>query len=164
VVGPGRPLVEIEGATGYELRASVEAEAARRLRAGQKLDARIDDLADPVPATVRVIAPAGDPATHRFEVKADLTATTGLRSGLFARLLLPSEGGSARLLVPDTAVFRRGGLMGVFVVDAGRARLRWVATGETSDGLVEIRSGVAEGERVALEPAGLADGVAVVEK
>lgn len=164
VVGPGRTLVEIEGTGGYELRASVEAEDVRRLRSGLKLEARVDGLVDPVPATVRVIAPGGDPATHRFEVKADLAPTAGLRSGLFVRLLLPSEAGPARLLVPESAVFRRGGLMGVFVVEEGRARLRWVATGETSGGMTEIRSGVAGGERVVLEPAGLTDGAAVVEK
>jgi hypothetical protein len=65
-------------------------------------------------------------------VRADLTAASGLRSGLFARLFLPAVGGGARLLVPEGARVRRGGLDGVFVVAEGRAQLRWVAIGEST--------------------------------
>jgi hypothetical protein len=51
----------------------------------------------------------------------------------------------------------------VFVVADGRARLRWVAVGETARGLTEVRAGIEAGERVALDPAALHDGVAVEE-
>jgi hypothetical protein len=65
--------------------------------------------------------------------------------------------------VPASAVFSRGGLTGVFVVKDGTARLRWVAVGETSAGLTEIRAGLDAGERVALDPAGLHDGAPAAE-
>jgi hypothetical protein len=102
--------------------------------------------------------------THRFELRADLPAAPGLRTGLFARLTLPSAAEEPRLHVPESALLRRGGLAGVFVVTEGRARLRWVALGETAGGRVEIRAGVDAGERVALDPAGLSDGVPVAEE
>jgi multidrug efflux pump subunit AcrA (membrane-fusion protein) len=51
----------------------------------------------------------------------------------------------------------------VYVVDEDRARLRWVAAGTSADGLVEVRAGLAPGERVAVDPAGLEDGVPIVE-
>jgi RND family efflux transporter MFP subunit len=164
VVAPGRPLIEIEGAGGLEIRATVESDVLAQLRPGLKVKAIVDGQAAPIEATVRAIAPAGDPATHRFEVKADVAAAPSLRSGLFARLGVPSATAEARLLVPSDAVFRRGGLFGVYVVVEGRARLRWVAVGETAGGTTEIRSGVAAAERVVLEPADLSDGVPVEEK
>ena len=40
----------------------------------------------------------------------------------------------------------------------GKARLRWVAAGARDGDRVEIRAGVEAGERVVLDPAGLADG------
>jgi membrane fusion protein, multidrug efflux system len=161
VAGPGHALIEIEGDGGLELRATVESDVVGSLRPGLKLRARVDGQDAPLDAVVRVVSSAGDQSTHRFEVRADLPAATGLRSGLFARLLLPVPSQEARLLAPARAVFRRGGLHGVYVIAEGRARLRWVAVGETSGESVEIRSGVLAGERVALDPAGLSDGARV---
>jgi multidrug efflux pump subunit AcrA (membrane-fusion protein) len=69
----------------------------------------------------------------------------------------------ARITVPLGAVFARGGLHGVFVVEEGRARLRFVAVGVREGESVEVRAGLAEGEKVVLEPEGLLDGAAVNE-
>jgi RND family efflux transporter MFP subunit len=163
VVSPGLPLIEIEGEGGLELRATVESALAATLRPGAALRAEVDGQPGPLTATVTAVAPAGDATTHRFELKADLPAATGLRAGLFARLLVPAATAEPRLSVPATALFERGGLAGLFVVDAGRVRLRWVAVGARDGSSIEIRSGVTAGERVVLDPAGLADGLAVGE-
>ncbi|HEY5906504.1 MAG TPA: efflux RND transporter periplasmic adaptor subunit, partial [Vicinamibacteria bacterium] len=163
VVSPGRVLVEIEGGGGLELRATVDAERAALLRPGMTVKALVDGQPDPLVATVRTVSPAGDPTTHRFEVRADLPKAAGLRSGLFARLALPPVPGSRQLNVPAAATFARGGLTGVFVVEDGRARLRFVALGSREGAGIEVRAGVAEGERVVLDPEGLTDGALVIE-
>jgi hypothetical protein len=123
----------------------------------------VDGHAAPVAATVTAIAPAGDPTTHRFELTADLAPAPGLRAGLFARLAVPDVASEPRLFVPATALFERGGLTGLFVVNDGRARLRWVAAGTREGDAVEIRAGVEAGERVVTDPAGLTDGASVRE-
>lgn len=163
VATPGRTLIEIEGDAGLEVRASVESDVVGSLQPGLRLKALVDGQPQALESVVRVVSSAGDPTTYRFEVRADLPATSGLRSGLFARLVLPQASGEPRLMVPKAAVFRRGGLEGVFVVTDGRARLRWVAPGETTGELVHIRAGVTAGERVALDHAALSDGAAVRE-
>ena len=163
MVNPGTPLIEIEGEGGLELRATVESGIAATLRPGSKVKALVDGQPGPLAATVTAIAPSGDPTTHRFELKADLPASSGLRAGLFARLLVPGMAADSRLTVPAAALFERGGLTGVFVVSDGRARLRWVAAGARDGDTVEVRAGVEAGERVVLDPAGLADGAAVKE-
>jgi RND family efflux transporter MFP subunit len=161
VVSPGTSLIEIEGEGGLELRATVESEAAAALRPGARLEALVDGQPKSLAATITAVAPSADPATHRFEVKADLPSAHGLRAGLFARLLVPGIAGDTRLTVPATALFQRGGLRGLFVVSDGRARLRWVAAGAVDGGIVEVRAGVEAGESVVLDPAGLADGAPV---
>jgi membrane fusion protein, multidrug efflux system len=164
VVSPGMPLVEIEGDQGLEIRATLEARVAAQVRVGQHVAAWVDGEVAAVDAVIRSLSPAGDPATHRFEVRAELPEAAGIRSGVFARLLVPAAGHEVRLLVPETAVFRRGGLAGVFVIEQGRARLRWVAVGEATAGLIEARAGLESGETVALDPAALVDGVRVEER
>jgi RND family efflux transporter MFP subunit len=161
VASPGQPLIEIEGEAGLELTATVEPALLGALGPGAQLKALVDGQASPLAATVTAVAPAGDPTTHRFELKADLPRAPGLRAGLFARLLVPGVAEDARLLVPASAVFERGGLTGVYVVSNGKARLRWIAAGRREGDRVEIRSGVEAGERVATHPDGLADGAPV---
>lgn len=163
VVNPGMPLIEIEGEGGLELRATVESEIAATLRPGAKVKAVVDGQPAPLTATVTAVAPSGDPTTHRFEVKADLPGATGLRAGVFARLLVPGLAADPRITVPAGALFERGGLTGLFVVSEGRARLRWVAVGARDGEAVEVRAGVEPGERVVLDPAGLVDGSPVRE-
>jgi hypothetical protein len=68
-----------------------------------------------------------------------------------------------RLMIPAASVVRRGGLAGVFVVAEGKARLRWIALGAADGAAVEVRAGLVAGERVARDPQGLADGMAVRE-
>ena len=164
VASPGMTLIEIEGRGGLEVRATVEQAIAVDLRPGARLRALVDGQADPITATVTTVAPAGDATTHRFEVKASLPATAGLRAGLFARLLVAGQTGEPQVTVPVSALFSRGGLSGVLVVTEGRARLRWVAPGARAGDLVEIRAGVEAGERVVLDPAGLVDGSPVNEQ
>jgi RND family efflux transporter MFP subunit len=163
VVNPGMPLIEIEGEGGLELRATVESELAAALRPGSKVRALVDGQTAPLAATIVAVAPAGDPTTHRFEVKADLPGASGLRAGLFARLLVPGVAALPRISVPATAVFARGGLTGLYVVNEGKARLRWVAAGARDGDTIEIRAGVEPGERVVVDPAGLVDGAPVKE-
>jgi membrane fusion protein (multidrug efflux system) len=153
VVNPGMPLVEIEGEGGLELRATVESALAAVLRPGARVKALVDGQAGALVATVSAVAPAGDPITHRFELKAELPAAPRL----------PGVGAAPRLLVPASAVFERGGLTGVFVVDGGSARLRWVAAGSREGDTMEVRAGVEAGERVVLDPADLVDGAPVRE-
>lgn len=161
VVNPGMPLIEIEGQGGLELRATVESRMAAALRPGSRLRALVDGQPSPLAAVVTAVSPAGDPTTHRFEVKADLPAASGLRAGLFGRLLVPGVAMEPRITVPATAVFERGGLTGVFVVTDETARLRWVAPGAREGDTVEIRAGVEPGERVVLQPGDLVDGAPV---
>jgi RND family efflux transporter MFP subunit len=163
VVTPGTTLIEVEGSGGLEVRATVEGGLVSGLHPGQAVVALVDGQPAPLTASLRAVSASGDPETHRFEVRADLPAAPGLRSGLFARLLVPSPVGPPRLLVPSSAVVQRGGLSGLFVVADRTARLRWVAIGATEGPSTEIRAGVHAGERVAVEPAGLVDGAPVAE-
>lgn len=162
-VGPGTPIVEMEGDGGLEVVASVESDLHGRLTVGQKLDVRIDGIMEPVAATIRTLAPSADPSTHRFSLRADLPTQAGVRAGLFGRIALPFKGTAQRIMVPAGAVLHRGGLTGVYVIRDGRAWLRWIALGDSMGEAFEVRSGLEDKERVALNPTSLHDGARVTE-
>jgi membrane fusion protein, multidrug efflux system len=174
VVMPGTPLVQIDGEGGLEAVATVDEDAVARLSPGALLAVDVDGQSSPIAGAIREVAPSGDPATHRTQVRVDLPPAGGVRSGMFARLRLApaaavrgaAKGAAVeplRFVVPESALVRRGGLAGVFVVSEGRARLRWIAAGDPEDGTVEVRAGLRDGERVVTDPSGLVDGAAVQE-
>lgn len=164
VVSPGAALVELEGGAGLEVVAAIDAPLAAALAVGAAVQVQVDGQPGPLQARLSSLSPAADPATHRFEARVDLGDAPGLRSGLFARLLVPTPGATPRLQVPNAALVRRGGLVGVFVVGGGKARLRWIAAGRGEGDRTEIRAGLEAGEKVVLDPGDLPDGAAVAEK
>ena len=160
-VSPGQLLLVLQGSGLQRVTASVSESQSQGLSPGQILDAVMDD-GSVIPARVVVLGPAGDPASRRFLVKAELPEQARARSGSFARLKLPSGEGEAPLVaVRRTSLIERGALTGLFVVEQGRARLRWISAGEPSGDLITVRAGLAPGEEVVVEPGSLADGDAV---
>ena len=160
LVGPGRPLLEIEGGE-LELVASLTEAEAAGLAIGASLPFQAG--ARRGTAVVTALTPGGDPLSHRRGVRARVTAVDGeLRSGTFARLEVPESAakGEARrdTWVPRSALVERGDLTGVFVADGGRAALRWVSLGEPVGDHVPVRAGLRAGDVVVDEPGTLRDG------
>ncbi len=157
LVGPGQPLVELEG-DALELEASLSEEEARGLAVGQRVSFRAGDR--DATAELTSLTPGGDALSHRRGLRARVvSAQEGLRSGTFARLEVPlSTTAPAAVWVPRSAVVVRGDLTGVFVAAAGRAELRWIALGEAVGDHVPVRAGLAPADRVIDAPGVLRDG------
>ncbi len=160
LASPGRPLLSIQGTGLLRVAATVTRSQADRLTQGQSIEAVLEG-GSVVTSRVSVLAPAGDPSSLRFLVKADLPEGSGARVGSFARLRLPRGAEEPAPFVPRAAIVERGALSGVYVVEAGRARLRFISPGETTGDVVLVRSGLTAGEEVVLEPGPLADGAPV---
>ncbi len=157
---PGQPLLEIQGTGSLRIAATVTKDQADRLAVGRPVQAVLED-GTILETRLAIVNPAGDPASRRFLVKADLPADARARAGSFARLRLPRGGEIPVPIVPRAALFERGALTGVFVVEEGRARLRWISIGETAGEAAIVRAGLEAGEEVILDPPALADGTPV---
>jgi RND family efflux transporter MFP subunit len=154
---PGQPLLVVQGGDALRVAASVSREQADRLKFGDLVQAVLED-GGVAEARVSVLNVAGDPTSRRFLVKADLPPGTGARAGSFARLRLPRGKEEPLPMVPSSALVERGALTGVFVIEEGRARLRWIDTGEQAGDARVVRAGLRAGEEVVLEPGDLRDG------
>lgn len=144
---PGRPLLTLEDPSALRLEVAVAETSARALPAGARTTVRVDALARDLDATVVEVSPTADPASRTVLVKLDLATDPELRAGMFGRVRL-AVAPSRALVVPREAVVQRGQLDEVVVVDRGRARLRLVRTGATSERGTVILGGLDEGETV----------------
>ncbi len=166
MAAPGAPLLTVEDESRLQLEVRLDEARAANVATGQPVDVAFDlrpiDDAAPPPAAGRVSEIGRlDPSSHSFLVKIDLPAGLPLKSGMFGRAAF--AGPSRRtLMVPASAVVRRGQMAFVFTVADGRARMRPVSTGEAAASTLEITAGLSAGEAVVTSPpASLLDGAAV---
>lgn len=153
MVTVGKPLM-----TGFdpaELRIIANVPQYRLADIGARPQARVEvpELNRWLKVANVTVQPAADPRTHSTQVRVNLLPNEkGIYPGMFVRTHFV-VGKQKKLLVPATAVLRRGEVVAVYVVDqAGMPRLRQVRLGQsTEQGEIEIVAGLAAGERVAMD-------------
>jgi membrane fusion protein, multidrug efflux system len=163
---PGMPLVAVEDDSTYQLESIIEESRGGAVRIGVHVVVKIDSVEAPLEGRVREIVPASDPATRTYIAKVALVLSPSVRrtvhSGAFARVSFPA-GERQALLVPESALVRRGQLTGVYAVQDDTALLRLVKAGQTFENGIEILSGLSAGTRIlAVAGPNVADGVRII--
>ena len=99
---------------------------------------------------VRRVFPSGDPTTRLVPVEVALDSDDAAvsRPGFLARVTFALNARSDVLLIPGNAIVSGSGSQSVFLVQDGRAIRRSVGTGLTSEGRIEVVSGLEEGDQV----------------
>jgi RND family efflux transporter MFP subunit len=151
---PGAPLLVLEAAGALRLEVQVDASRVAAVRAGMPVEVRADvdgRESSWIEGRVAEIARV-DAAAHSFDVKIDVTAPAGWRSGLFGRARFTVASRSA-LTVPAAGLVRRGQLTMVFVVgDDDIASLRAIRVGDSRGDRVEVLAGLSGGEAGVVDP------------
>lgn len=131
---------------------ALEAQAAKDPQASPTFQVRLwGDEAIVLPARIREVSAAADPATRTFQVKVDLGPdSSALRQGQTATVLmrLPVQAGITKL--PITALKEQQGQTAVWVVQepAMTLKLQTVTVGGADGNEAIILSGVLPGQRV----------------
>lgn len=149
-VNPGDALVGLEAIETMKVEFRVPEIALASLSVGQTLDIRLDALPDQhFRATVYALSPRANEATRSIALRARLSNDEGrLRPGLFARISLALETRSAAVMISEAAVFPRGDQNFVYAVEDGKARLQEITLGQRELGVVEVLTGLSEGEQI----------------
>jgi RND family efflux transporter MFP subunit len=148
---PGRPLLRIYDPTVLRVEVPVRESLAVRLTVGAPLPVRIPSLEEEFEGVIDEIVPFAEPGARTLLIKARLPYDARLYAGMFARAAVPA-GEREWLTVPERSVERIGQLEFVTVVGESGPERRAVTTGpRLEEGRVEVLSGLAAGERVALQ-------------
>lgn len=159
LASPGIPLLTLEDNHRFRVETLVDEAHGSLLKTGAAATVRVESMSVTLEGTVAEVVPKADPTSRTFIVKVDLPEYEGMRSGMFGRVTF-SLGESETLTVPRGAVFERGQLTCVYVVnEAQEARLRLIKTGKTYGERTEVLSGLNAGEVVVAADTGqVADG------
>jgi RND family efflux transporter MFP subunit len=166
MAAPGTALLKVENPDRLQLEISVPEENLRFVRVNQLVEVRVDAVNQTLNGRIQQIVTSVDPNSRSFLVKIHLNNSGRLISGMFGRIALP-KGTQDGISIPTTALIQRGQLQGVYIVETtnleqSKAVLRWVKTGKTQAGQVEIVSGLMTVDRIVTNNIGqLSDGQAI---
>jgi RND family efflux transporter MFP subunit len=152
----GTPLLTIEDISEFKTEANINEHLADQIKLSMPVEVVIDSISQsPYKAVVSEIVPSMDPSSRTFLMKAviesDPNKTKMLKTGLFARILIPVTRKQI-LTIPANALVEKGQLLGVYVVDdKGNVSYRMIRTGKNIGGEVEVLSGLKEGESIIAE-------------
>jgi RND family efflux transporter MFP subunit len=139
--------------------AEVNEEDIPRVVVGQKALLRTDAFPNqPLEGTVSEITPMGDTATKTYRIRIALPDDTPLKPGMSVEANVVTREKPGALVVPAEAVQGAS----VYTISRDRVERRAVTLGLRGPRMVEILTGLSEGERVAVPyPANLRDGAHV---
>ena len=146
----GDPVVELTRVDPLQLVFSVPQRHATELAVRQDVFATAGRCGERFEGKVTAIEPMVDAATRTVKLKAEVPNPDGqLRPGMAASVRLVLEQIPDAIRIPHEAVIRQGARYFVYVIDAEQhARQRPVELGTFFVDSVQVRSGIAAGDRV----------------
>ncbi|MDZ4318233.1 MAG: efflux RND transporter periplasmic adaptor subunit [Phenylobacterium sp.] len=153
LVNPGAAIVTLDDLSAVRVDFQVPERYLSGLAAGQTIRARTDVYPDMViTGRIDTLDTRVDEATRAITARAIFPNPDGyLKPGMMIRVAL-SRGQRESLAVPEAALAVQGASAFVFVISQGegptRAEQRPVVSGARQDGFVEIRDGLAAGDRI----------------
>jgi membrane fusion protein (multidrug efflux system) len=121
-----------------------------RLQAGQAVYVEVEALPEQrFPARVKLISPVVDAASGTFKVTVELDKPPPqLKPGMFATVYITVEQRDKALVIPKRALTLDNLRPTVYRVQRGRASQVVLTVGVTDNAVVEVLSGLAEGDQV----------------
>ena len=148
-VGPGRLLLVVDKPP-YDVAVYLPERFFGHVKVGQQLEIEVNGKT--VKGEVKKVTNAVDPMSRTFYVKISLPQGCKVASGKSVYVKVPEPKKVKVIYIPKTAVFKWGDFTAVYVVDKrGIIHLRFVRLGLEKDGMVEVLSGLKEGEKIVVE-------------
>jgi RND family efflux transporter MFP subunit len=162
-------IVDMES---LEIEIDVNESYINRVEPGQAVEATLDAYPDwKIPCKVIAIIPTADRQKSTVKVRVGFDKLDPrILPEMSVKVAFRESGGSGpvagrTVIVPKAAVHQQDGRSVVFVLQSGKAERRAVTVSGTRADEVIVSAGVGAGERVIVDwPAGIKDGMAVVEK
>lgn len=150
MAAPGNPVMSVLQIDKVRLRASLTENEVNAVRVGDKVQVQVAAVSgEPFAATVKSVGLASAATQGTYPVEVEIDNQDGLlKPGMIACLTLSTEQRENVLLLPQRAVLKQNGEQAVFVIKGERAELRVIETGLSDNNLVEVRTGLQEGELV----------------
>ncbi len=153
IATPGAAGIRVVNADILKVKADVPESYSGSIHQGDNVKILVPDANDSVTAKVTFAAKVIDPASRSFAIEIKLPSGSKCRPNMTAVLQIANYNNSNAIVVPAKAVQKSENGDYVFINVNGFAKRKIVTEGATSNGMIEIKSGVAAGNVVITEGA-----------
>ena len=151
MANPGMPLVTVEGTGKYQAAVLVSESDIFKVKVGAQTSLIVKSNNTSLKGKVVEVSPSAKNTGGQFIVKIDIEDMQGILPGMFVNASITATRGKIEKtspLVKESALITSGQLTGLYTLSKeNTAILRWVRTGQITDGNVEILSGISQGEK-----------------
>jgi RND family efflux transporter MFP subunit len=145
---PGTQLLILEPEDELRVEANVDEKVLGFIKKGMKIPVYIEAIKKEFVGILSEFIPAVDAQSRTFKIKIDLPKDKNLVIGLYSTIKI-KMGTKEAMLIPKSAIYTRGQLSYVYVVGEGRKiAMRLVKTGKEDKDMIEILSGLNDGEEI----------------
>lgn len=164
-VAPGTPIIRLVNPAGVKAVANVPENYLTAIQAGTKAIIHLPSIDKTLESQVRLVSSSINPANRTFQVQVPVPDKDGLvKPNLNAELHLNDYTAEKAIVVAETVIYEDAQGKFVYVAEnvngkEGLAKKYYVETGEVSNGMIEIISGISDGQILITEaPAKLKEG------
>jgi RND family efflux transporter MFP subunit len=153
MASPGMPLMSVEAPGKFQVIAMVPESEITQVKNGSEVNVTIKSTGEVVKGKVTEVSTSAKNTGGQYLVKVILDKTEAkLLSGMFTSVQFPvAKASSNNILIPTSALVKRGELVGVYVVSSSNtALLRWLRLGKTFGDKIEVLSGLSADEKFIL--------------
>ena len=150
-VSPQQKVATIVKTNPLRMRIDIPEQAIPEVQVGQSVSVTTSAWPDRrFSGRIARTAPNVSATSRTLTVEAEIDNRDGsLKPGQFATVKILQQRPAPVVFVPARAVASEAGVSRVFVIKDGRAEQRVIQTGQTEGDLIEVKSGVTDGEQVA---------------
>jgi multidrug efflux pump subunit AcrA (membrane-fusion protein) len=160
VVGPGTVITQVVDNRKMKIKLSLAERDLPLLDRDERFPFTIDAYpGEGFACRLNFVSPTADPATRSFPIELLVdTPDSRMADGMTVRVEFPIASQEKSIKIPSAWLSEENGLIGLFVVEDGKALFRGVTLGSYYEGTVEILSGLNDDELLITNPAGLKSG------
>lgn len=149
-VTPNSVFLSVVDISVVRMVANIVEKDLRRVSAGQRASVQVDAFpGEFFTGRIARVAPVLDPATRTAQIEVEIeNATFRLKPGMYAKVDFTVDQRPNTLVVPANALVDSQGRRGVFLPTGDVAKFQPIEVGLTDENLVEVASGLSEGDRV----------------
>lgn len=154
IANPGTPLLTLQGSGQKQVEVQINSQAFATLKLGEPLTVHYTDFTGEqhqFEGKVERMVDATDPVTHTHTVKIGVPDAIDVRSGNYV-VVAVAVAHETGIVIPSAAIHERGGIRGVFVVDAQNiAWFRMVRLGDRVHDQQVVLAGLVAGDKLVTE-------------
>lgn len=160
IAAPGYPLLSVEGLNELEAIVMVSESEIQKVKAGQAAQLLVKSTNDYLAGVVREVSPSSKNTGGQYVVKLQVEKEDkSVLPGMFVQATIEvdsaianpqmNQNGNNTVSIPKAALVENGQLKGVYTPsEEGKAILRWLRLGHSSEEYVTVLSGLKAGEKI----------------